>query len=375
MSDRGDLPTLDARGDPPRSSGRRRSAPVRTPTPMAASLTPASSPSRGPASDPGSGTCTSPSPPDADATRDAGSGAPGPSPVDASAGRVHIRVRGRGPALLCLHGLSAHGGIWRPLARRLEDRFTLYIPDLPGRGGSPPPEREGYTLAEELTRVIRVSRSVAEAAGPHLVAGHSQGAALAVALAAAAEGGAPHHSRADTPPRPAGLVLVCPVTPWTRRPAGLELLRSSLLRRAAAPVLARLRRPLARWILEHRAFGDPDRVDAATVRRYADPYDTSRRARVLLRALADWRPGDLSTHLPLSPPPVRVMAGGRDRRIPPREARRWARALGGRFRTVPGVGHALPEEAPAALSRAVEALWEEVGTGGTETGGTSRTAT
>lgn len=260
-------------------------------------------------------------------------------------GEIRLREVGGGPPVLCLHGLSAHGGVWDAVVPRLSDRFTLHLPDLLGRGGSEAPAAASYGLDEEVGRL----RSLVEAIGgpPAVTVGHSQGGALALALAAEGRAGS-------------GLVLVCPVTPWTRRPRLLELLRWAPLRRAAAPPLARLRRPLTRWILRVRVYGDPSRADRAAVERYARPWAEPERARTLLRLLADWRPDRLEARLPERPRPTRVLAGGRDRRITPGEARRLAERLEAGFRVVPGAGHLLPEEAPEAVARAVAAVHAEV---------------
>lgn len=256
-------------------------------------------------------------------------------------GELHLRVRGRGPRLLMLHGLTAHGGAWEPVVRRLERQFTLVVPDLLSRGRSEPRPDLSHGLARETARAREVARATGTAGAP--VVGHSQGAALAAALAVG-------------PGTPAGLVLVCPVTPWTRRPAVLEALRSPAVRRAAASLAVRLRRPVGRWVLRHRVFADPGRVDPATVERYAAPWARPLRARALLRVLADWRPRELAGRLPADPPPCRVLAGDRDRRVRPGEARRLARRLGADFERIEDAAHMVPVEAPGAVARAVESV-------------------
>lgn len=264
--------------------------------------------------------------------------------VETPDGRLRLVTRGRGTPLVCLHGLSAHAGVFRRVAPLLEDGFALRLPDLLGRGRSEARPELPHTLERELSRAGRIVEDLPD--GGYLLLGHSQGAALAVALSAAGEG----------LPRPGGLVLVAPVTPWTRRPLALGLLRPRAVRRLVARPAARLRRPVTRYVLERRAFGDPHRVDDATVRRYAEPWADPGRAEALLRALADWRPDRLSAHLPADPPPAVVLAGGRDRRIPPDQARRWAARLGAGFRLVPGAGHVVPEERPRAVARAVRRI-------------------
>lgn len=256
-------------------------------------------------------------------------------------GRLSVAVRGRGTDVLCLHGLTANRSSWRPLADRLGGRFRFVAPDLPGRGRSGPAPGGDYGLEAELARLEAVVERLV--ARPYLAVGHSQGAGLAASLA-------------SRPSGPAGMLLVNPVTPWTRRPIVLDLLRSGAVRRLAAPLLSRFRRPLARRILERRVYADPGRVTPATVRRYADPYRPPTRARALLAVLADWRPGDLADHLPRRPPPAIVLAGDRDRRVPVATARRLAERLDARLRVLEGAAHAIPEERTDEVADALEEL-------------------
>jgi pimeloyl-[acyl-carrier protein] methyl ester esterase len=47
---------------------------------------------------------------------------------------VHVETRGRGPSIALIHGWAMHGGLFAPLAERLQDRWTLHLVDLPGHG-------------------------------------------------------------------------------------------------------------------------------------------------------------------------------------------------------------------------------------------------
>lgn len=264
--------------------------------------------------------------------------------VPGSEGTLRMEVRGAGPSLLLVHGLSAHRGCWEAVARRLEDDHRLYLPDLLGRGGSDPAPEARFRFREELRRLEAVWRSVPDR--PRLLVGHSQGALLAAALAA-------------RQPAVGGLVLANPVTPGTRRPPALTLLRLRPLRLAAARLAVPLRRPLARRILR-RTYAPGTAVGAGAVSRYAEPYADRRRAETLLRILADWRPAEARGHLPARSLAVRVLAGGADRRIGTEAPAALARSLGGRFEVVPGAGHVLPEERPDRVARAVRAAWTEL---------------
>jgi len=81
------------------------------------------------------------------------------------------------PPLVCLHGVTSHGGRFHRLARRLADRFHVLAPDLRGHGRSPwePPWDTGTHLADVL-ETVEVERAV--------WLGHSFGGRLAAELAA-----------------------------------------------------------------------------------------------------------------------------------------------------------------------------------------------
>lgn len=174
-----------------------------------------------------------------------------------------------------------------------------------------------------------------------MVVGHSQGAALAVALA-------------STEPAVRALVLCSPVCPWTPRPPFLDLLRG------AGPVVRRtlpaLRRPVVRWVLRHRVYSDPTRADGAAVERYARPWASGRRAAELPRILADWNPSALWPYFPPPPIRLRVLAGEEDRRVPPEDAARLASAATGELRVLSDAAHGVPEERPRAVASALAAV-------------------
>mgnify|MGYP002277368172 CR=1 FL=1 len=53
--------------------------------------------------------------------------------------KIYYQVTGSGPPLILLHGWGSKSNVMIPLARKLSDIRTCYIPDLPGFGQSPPP--------------------------------------------------------------------------------------------------------------------------------------------------------------------------------------------------------------------------------------------
>jgi len=118
---------------------------------------------------------------------------------------VHEWGDASGPPVVCLHGVTAHGGRFRKVAaERLTDRRVL-APDLRGHGRSPwePPWR--------LARHVEDLLDAVEARGVERAAwvGHSFGGRVAVEVAAAA------------PERVERLVLLDPAL-WVPPPIALE---------------------------------------------------------------------------------------------------------------------------------------------------------
>jgi lipase len=100
--------------------------------------------------------------------------------------RLHVHEWGGAdaPALICLHGVSAHGRRFRRLAEeRLAKRFRVLAPDLRGHGrsGYEPPWNIATHLADVLETVDEIG---AEQPAPWL--GHSFGGRLVLELCAVA---------------------------------------------------------------------------------------------------------------------------------------------------------------------------------------------
>lgn len=244
------------------------------------------------------------------------------------------------PPIVCLHGLSANRVTWRPVARRMEPRRFVALVDLLGRGESDASPLARYDLESEARRLSQVL----DALGIRrpILAGHSHGAAIAVAAA----------RRTDA----AGLLLVNPVTPDTPSPAALRALRIPAVRWCLAPAARLFRRPLTRYILVRRVFARRESIPPGIVDRYAAPWGDPARAACLPRILADWAPSELERWADPPGVPVHVIAGSEDRRIDPDAARRWAERLGGTFETASGCGHSAPEERTVTVAKALEDL-------------------
>jgi pimeloyl-ACP methyl ester carboxylesterase len=98
--------------------------------------------------------------------------------VTLSAGDLAYDVLGFGPPLLLVHGTPTNSFIWRNVALRLADRYTVYAFDLPGFGKS----ERGEDLDVSISGQARHLAELVEAMDldAPLVAGHDIGGAIAL---------------------------------------------------------------------------------------------------------------------------------------------------------------------------------------------------
>jgi pimeloyl-ACP methyl ester carboxylesterase len=104
--------------------------------------------------------------------------------------RPFFREAGSGPGVVCLHANASTSGQWRALMEALAGRCHVLAPDLFGSGQSPawPADRQ-LSLHDEVDLLEPV---FARAGDPHVLVGHSYGAAVAL-IAAVSQ---PHRVRA-----------------------------------------------------------------------------------------------------------------------------------------------------------------------------------
>jgi haloacetate dehalogenase len=105
-------------------------------------------------------------------------------------GQLYARTAGNGPPLLLLHGYPETHLMWRDVAPRLTERFTVVAVDLPGYGRSfRPPASADHAAHSKRAMAADVSDAM-----EHLgfatfhVAGHDRGARVAYRLALDAPG-------------------------------------------------------------------------------------------------------------------------------------------------------------------------------------------
>src|SRR3954463_10682547 len=91
-----------------------------------------------------------------------------------------LRSGGTKPPVVLLHGLTANGACWSPLARALEADFDVFMPDARGHGESSAPDH-GYTYDDHANDIVGLIRDL-ELTRP-VVLGHSMGGMTAAVVA------------------------------------------------------------------------------------------------------------------------------------------------------------------------------------------------
>lgn len=259
--------------------------------------------------------------------------------------RVHLRDVGPrdDPApVVLLHGTSASLHTWEGWVTELAPRHRVITLDLPGFGLTGPWPDGDLSLG----RSLRVIEALLQRLGVEraVLGGNSYGGRLAweyaalhpqqvVKLILVDAGGYPRHSTSVP------LAFRVAEVPGLRRVMELVLPRG-LVERSVRDV-----------------YGDPARVTPGLVDRYFElALRPGNRAALVQRMQQVPIEGDVSKLRRLEAPAL-VLWGGRDRLIPPEDARRFAADLPrARLAVFEGLGHVPHEEDPVATAREVEAF-------------------
>ncbi len=264
---------------------------------------------------------------------------------------LHVRVGGTGPAVVLLHGYGETGDMWGPLAADLSKTHTVIVPDLRGMGLSARAE-SGFEKANEAEDIVGVMDAL-HAPQAEVVA-HDIGNMVAYALAA-------RHSDRVTK-----LVLMdAPVPgigPWE------EILKNPLLWhfRFGGPDMERLVAGRERIYLDrfwNEFSADPAHFSEASRVHYAKLYAGPGRMHAGFRQFAAFDQDAidnrawLASHGKLTMP---VLAVGGGQSFGPMMA---VAVQGGgvnvRERVIPGAGHWLMEEQPAATVAAIRGFLDD----------------
>jgi pimeloyl-ACP methyl ester carboxylesterase len=252
-----------------------------------------------------------------------------------------VRERNAGLPVVLLHGIGSNAQSFAPLMQALDGRHPTLAWDAPGYGGSQPlavdwPDAGDYAAAlKRLLAHLELSRCV--------VLGHSLGALIAARFALV------------SPRQVAALALISPALGYNTEKGGALPApvadRLDELDRLGAEQFAAARAP--------RLLADPDgrpdvlrAVEGAMAAIRRPGYDQAVRMLAGGRLLAD--AAEIAV-------PTAVLVGSQDTITPPANARRVCDALPGPsqrhvYREIAAAGHAVCQEQPAAIARAIAEL-------------------
>lgn len=210
---------------------------------------------------------------------------------------LHVEVIGRGPPLVLLHGWGMHGGVFAPLAERMQASHTLHIVDLPGHGGS----RDcGVPLTLESA-----TNAILDAVPAAPWCGWSLGGLLAL------------HAAATQPQRVPALTMLCATPRFVRSDDWPQGMPVNVFRSFADGLRDDWRGTLERFIALE-AFGSSHARDELRVLQQELFARGEPAENVLADGLALLEFSDLRGSLPTLGVPSLWLAGRRDRLVDPR---------------------------------------------------------
>lgn len=235
--------------------------------------------------------------------------------VSAAGLKLYVRERGHGHPLLLINGIGANTEMWGQAEGILSRKSKTIAFDCPGTGRSETP-----LLPLPMPGLARVVVAALDELGHECVdvMGFSFGGALAQQLAY------------DAPERVRRLALVATGCGLGSTPGALS---------AMGAVSNPLRYYSREWYqLTNRLLGEPEADDAFSAGRF-DNLPTPLGYTYQLWALASWSSRDWLHRVEA---PTLVVAGGRDRLVPPDNAVQLARLLPkSRLQLLPGAAHLL----------------------------------
>jgi pimeloyl-ACP methyl ester carboxylesterase len=256
-----------------------------------------------------------------------------------SGGEIAYDALGYGPPVILVHGTPGRSYVWREVASRLADRFTVYVFDLLGFGESE--RREGLDVS--IAAQARLLAELVETWGlaEPAVAGHDIGGAISLRA----------HLLEHVPFSRIALIDAVALRPWitptTRHvKAHLDVYGTMPTQVFEAIVASHLR----------TATHEP--MDETALEAYLDQWTGELGQRLYLQKDAQLDEDDTAAFEPLLPSievPVRIVWGEHDAWLPPTTAERLNETIpSSDLRILPGTGHFAMEDSPDEVTAALE---------------------
>lgn len=245
---------------------------------------------------------------------------------------------GSGPVLLLAHGFPVDRNIWAGQLTGLSSLRRVIAPDLRGRGKSPAPSQDGWSIQDHADDLVETIEALD--AGPVDLAGLSMGGYVAFALVR------------QRPDLVRSLILVS--TRALQDPPEYQTGRKMTAERAERYGTRALAESMIDKLLTPRA---PEAVRQQVLAMFdAVPGTTSARDSLAMRDRAD-----LTSLLGSITVPTLVVEGAEEALLPAGSSSAMAAAISGaQMVCIPKAGHFAPIENPEAFNQAVEEFLNRV---------------
>jgi pimeloyl-ACP methyl ester carboxylesterase len=252
-----------------------------------------------------------------------------------SGAEVAFDVLGFGPPLLLVHGTPTNSHIWRNVAQRLADRFTVYTFDLHGFGQSE--RRENLDVS--ISNQARVLAELVETLNLEVpsIAGHDIGGAKALRA----------HLLEGVPSGCIALIDSVALRPWitpTTRHMKVHLDAYETMPTETFEAV----------VASHLSTATYRVMDEPTLATYLDQWRGEFGQRLYLQNTAQLDEKDTADFEPLLPTitvPIRIIWGEQDAWLPPATAERLHELIpGSDLVLLPDTGHFAMEDSPQEVA-------------------------
>ena len=259
--------------------------------------------------------------------------------VRLSGGEIAYDALGYGPPVILVHGTPSRSYVWREVASRLADRFTIYVFDLLGFGESE--RREGLDVS--IAAQARLLAELVETWGLEepAVAGHDIGGAITLRS----------HLLEHVPFSRIALIDAVVLRPWITPTTRHVKAHLDVYQTMPTAVFESI-------VASHLRTATYEPMDETAFEAYLDQWSGDLGQRLYLQKDSQLDEDDTDAFEPLLPSievPVRIVWGEHDAWLPPTTAGRLNETIpNSDLRVLPGTGHFAMEDNPDEVAAALE---------------------